>query len=213
VVADVHQGGLDAPPLYGTFYFAHPQVARAVGDAFRPMTLTVRSAVDPASLVSAIRAEVLGLDRSIPLYEVRTMSEAVAADTATERFSMLLQMLFALVALSLAAVGLYGVLAYTVSRRTAEMGIRLALGAERSGVERLVVMQGMRMVVFAIVLGSAGALAAGRLLQGLLYGVSPTDPLTYGVVVGVLVFVALVACWIPARRASLTDPAVTLRLE
>jgi putative ABC transport system permease protein len=213
VVADVYQGGLDTPPVYGTYYFAHPQVARAVGDAYRPMTLTVRTAVEPASLISAIRGEVQALDRSIPLFQVQTMDEVVAADTATERFSMLLQLVFAAIALSLSAVGLYGLLAFTVARRTSEMGIRMALGAQRADVRRMVVGQGMVLVGLAVLVGLGGALLAGRLMSGLLYGVSPTDPVTYTVVVGVLMGVALLACWLPARRASAVDPAGALRAD
>ena len=207
VVADVHQDGLDTPPVYGTYYLAHAQLPYTV------MYLAVRSAVERTGLVNAIRAELRALDPSVPLYQVRTMEQAVMENTATQRLSMLLQLVFASVALTLAAVGLYGVLAFTVSRRTAEMGIRMALGAARADVQRMVVAQGMRMIAIAIAVGIAGALAAGRLLRGLLFGVSVTDPLTYAVVVGVLLAVAVVACWLPARRASAVDPAVSLRAE
>jgi ABC-type antimicrobial peptide transport system permease subunit len=126
---------------------------------------------------------------------------------------MLLQTLFALLALSLAAVGLYGVLAFTVARRTSEIGVRMALGARRSDVRRMVVRQGMSIVAVALGLGVVGALASGRLLASLLFGVSPADPVTYTTVVGVLLVVALVACWVPARRASGVDPAEALRAE
>jgi ABC-type antimicrobial peptide transport system permease subunit len=126
---------------------------------------------------------------------------------------MVLQLLFALVALSLAAVGLYGVLAYTVARRAGEIGIRMALGAKRSDVQRMVVGQGMGIVAIALVLGVAGALAIGRVIGSLLFGVSPGDPATYATVVGVLLAVALLACWIPARRASGVDPMASLRRE
>jgi ABC-type antimicrobial peptide transport system permease subunit len=125
----------------------------------------------------------------------------------------LLQLLFALMALPLAAVGLYGVLAFTVARRRAEIGIRMALGAQRSDVQRMVVGQGMGIVAIALALGVGGALATGRLLGSLLFGVSPGDPGTYVAVVGVLLAVALLACWIPARRASGVDPAEVLRAE
>jgi ABC-type antimicrobial peptide transport system permease subunit len=117
------------------------------------------------------------------------------------------------VALSLAAVGLYGVLAYTVARRAGEIGIRMALGAKRSDVQRMVIGQGMGIVAIALVLGVAGALATGRVIGSLLYGVSPSDPATYATVVGVLLAVALISCWIPARRASGVDPAEALRSE
>jgi ABC-type antimicrobial peptide transport system permease subunit len=124
------------------------------------MTLTVRTSIEPTSLVSAIRTEVQALDPSVPVYEVRTMEEAVTEGTATQRFSMLLQLLFALVALSLSAVGLYGVLAFTVARRRAEIGIRMALGARRSEVQGMVVRQGMSIVTIAIALGILGALGS-----------------------------------------------------
>ena len=177
------------------------------------MTLAVRSSVEPTSLVRAIRTEVGALEPSIPVHEVRTMAQALADTTAAERFTMLLQLLFALVALSLSAVGLHGVLAFTVSRRTSEIGIRIALGAEPDDVRRMVVRQGMGLAAVAIAVGLVGALAVGRLLEGLLYSTSAVDPLTYGLVVGMLLAVALLACWIPARRASSIDPIKALRAE
>jgi len=201
-----------AQPERGTLYLVHAQTP-LTWDTPESMTLTVRTSTEPSSLVSAIRAEVQALDPSVPVYDVRTMEGAVADASATRRFSMLLQLLFALVALSLAALGLYGVLAFTVARRTAEIGIRMALGAGRSEVQRMVVRQGMTMVALALALGVAGALAASRLLRSLLFEVSPDDPATYVAVVGILSAVALAACWIPARRASGVRPADSLRAQ
>jgi predicted permease len=212
VVSDVLQRRLDRPEPHGTMYVSHAQAPLMLG-VFRSMTLTVRTSIEPTSLVGAIRREVQAVDPTVPLHEVRTLEQVVADTTATRRFSMVLQLLFALVALSLAAVGLYGVLAYTVARRAGEIGIRMALGAKRSDVQRMVVGQGMGIVAIALVLGVAGALATGRVIGSLLYGVSPSDPATYATVVGVLVAVALLACWIPARRASGVDPMTTLRRE
>jgi ABC-type antimicrobial peptide transport system permease subunit len=182
-----------------------------MGDPFRSMVITVRSSVDPSSLVSAVRRELQALDPSIPLYQVQTMEDVLSADTATERFSMTLQLVFAAVALSLSAVGLYGVLSFAVTRRTAEIGIRIALGAQQSGVRRMVIRQGLTIALLALALGVAGAFASARLLEGLLFGVTARDPLTYVAVVAVLLLVALIACWIPARRASTVDPVVALR--
>jgi predicted permease len=212
VVRDVRQERLDRPPTRGTLYLVHAQTPYTSGPT-RSMTLTVRTAVEPTSLASAIRREVRAVDPSVPVYQVRTMEQAVADTTATQRFAMLLQLLFALVALSLSAVGLYGVLAFTVARRTTEIGIRMALGAKRADVQRMILKQGMGIVVIALALGVGGALAAGRLLGSLLFGVAPTDPPTYAIVVAVLLAVSLLACWIPARRASGVDPAEALRAE
>jgi putative ABC transport system permease protein len=210
IVPDIRQVRLDRAAARGTLYLPYAQTPLTWGRV-HTMTLTVRTSVDPTSLVTAIRREIHALDPSAPLYEIRTMKQAVADTTATSRFSMLLQALFALVALALATVGLYGVLAFTVARRTAEIGIRMALGAQASDVQRMVVRQGMRMVAVALVLGLMAALAIARLLGSLLFGVSPLDPVTYVTVVGVLVLAALMACWIPSRRASRVDPAGALR--
>jgi predicted permease len=212
VVADVRYERFDHPPLRGAFYRVHAQTPHTSG-APSGMTLTVRTVGEPTSLVSAVRREVYALDPSVPLYQVGTMERAVADATATPRLSMLLQTLFGLVALSLAAVGLYGVLAFAVARRTSEIGIRLALGAKQADVRRMVVRQGMVIVVGGLALGVGAALATSRILGSLLFGVSPRDPVTYATVVGVLLAVALLACWIPARRASGVDPAEALRSE
>jgi predicted permease len=212
VVSDVLQRRLDGPEPYGTIYVTHAQAPLVLG-VFRSMTLTVRTSIEPTSLVGAIRREVQAVGATVPLDQVRTLEQVVAGTTATRRFSMVLQLLFALVALSLAAVGLYGVLAYTVARRAGEIGIRMALGAKRSDVQRMVVGQGMGIVAVALVVGVGGALAIGRVIGSLLFGVSPSDPATYATVVGVLLAVALLACWIPARRASGVDPAEALRSE
>ena len=211
VVADVHQEGLDqeARP---TLYFVHPQGGRTWFPV-RAMTLVLRTAVEPTSLVGAVRREVQAVDPDIALYQVETLSQAVADSTATERFSMLLQLVFALVALTLAAVGIYGVMAFSVARRTGEIGIRMALGADRGQVLRMVVGQGMTIVLVAVLLGVGGALATAQVLSSLLYGISPRDPVTYAAVVGTLVAIAFLACWLPARRASGVDPGSALRYE
>jgi predicted permease len=211
VVEDIRHEGLDQP-VRGTLYFVFPQSVRTWYLA-RAMTLVVRTNVDPQSVIGAARSQLLEMDSDVPLYQVETMSRAIADSTSTQRFTMLLQLVFALVALTLAAIGLYGVMSFTVARRTPEIGIRMALGAERGEVLRMVVGQGMGIVLVAAVLGVGGALAAGRVLSGLLYGVTARDPVTYATVVGTLLLVAFVACWIPARRASAVDPGSALRYE
>jgi putative ABC transport system permease protein len=211
VVEDVRQEGLDRPTR-GTLYFVLPQGVRTWYPV-RAMTLAVRTSVEPESVISAVRSQLYDMDADVPLYQVETMSRAIADSTSTQRFTMLLQLVFAAVALTLAAIGLYGVMSFTVARRTPEIGIRMALGAQRGEVLRMVVRQGMGIVLVAAVIGVGGALAAGRVLAGLLYGVSPRDPMTYAGVVGALVLVAFVACWVPARRASAVDPGSALRYE
>jgi putative ABC transport system permease protein len=141
------------------------------------------------------------------------MDQLLSASVANERFNLFLLVLFAALALGLAAVGIYGVLAFGVSRRSREIGIRLALGARPRDVLRLVVRQGMQLVIAGVLLGIAGALALTRLMASLLYGVSPTDPATFAVVSALLTMVALIACYFPARRAMRVDPMVALRVE
>jgi len=144
---------------------------------------------------------------------VATMVQLLSASVANERFNLFLIVLFAALALGLAAVGIYGVLAFGVSRRSREIGIRFALGARPRDVLRLVVRQGMQLVIAGVLLGIAGALALTRLMASLLYGVSPTDPATFVVVSALLPMVALIACYFPARRAMHVDPMVALRVE
>jgi len=177
------------------------------------MNLVARSASDPMSLVSAVRAAIQSVDKDQPIYKVKTMDEWVTESMAQKRFSMLLLGLFAMVALLLAAVGLYGVMSYAVTRRTHEIGVRMALGAQALDVLRLVVRQGMTLALIGAGAGLGGALGLTRLLKTLLFGVSATDPLTFTAVPALLAGVALLACWIPARRATKVDPMIVLRSE
>ena len=206
VVGDVKQHGLSRdtrPQAYEPFAQAPNQF----------MTVVVRVPGDPAALVPAIRAEVLALDAEQPLHSVRTLEEIVSYSIRQERFTALLLSAFAATALALAAAGLYGVVSYSVAQRTRELGIRIALGARPADVLRLVVGQGMLLVGLGIGLGLLASLALTRTLAGLLYGVSTTDPLTYAVIVLLLVAVALAACYVPARRATKVNPVVALRYE
>jgi putative ABC transport system permease protein len=161
----------------------------------------------------AIEAAVHALDRDIPTYSIRTMDQLVQSSTARERMSALVLVVFAAVALMLATIGLYGVVSHGVTERTHEIGVRMALGAENIHVLGLVVGQGLATTMFGIAIGIAGALALSRAIQGLLFGVSAADPLTMAVVVGLLIGVAIVACYIPARRALGLDPTLALRSE
>jgi putative ABC transport system permease protein len=211
IVGGVHQEGLDQEQR-AQLYLLHAQSPKTWGPQ-RGMTLLLRTGVEPANLVSAVRAQVRDLDANLPVYQVTTMEETVDRSTARQRFTMLLQLVFGGVALALALVGIYGVLSYSVAQRTREIGIRMALGAERDSILKLVVRQGMSLVFVAVVLGVGGALAAAQVLSSLLFGISPRDPLTYGVVTVTLVVAALVACWVPARRASAVTPQTALRYD
>jgi len=195
------------------YWFETGQLQTVVQEVFLPYAqqpfgvgqgtaIVVRGTGDPSALGSVVRAEVTRVDAELPAYALRPMDELLDKSIAQRRFQMLLLVLFAALATSLAAVGFYGVIAYSVGRRTAEFGIRMALGAERESILRLVVGQGMRLVISAVALGVLGALAAGQVLSSLLFGISARDPLTYGAVTTLLVAAALLACWIPARRAS-----------
>ncbi|MCI0486653.1 MAG: ABC transporter permease [Blastocatellia bacterium] len=187
-------------------------LAQAAG-AFRRMNLFVRTAVEPTTLVEAIRRQVWQLDKQLPMYSISTMREAVNSSVGSERFALWLLALFACVALLLALIGIYGVMGYTVAQRTREIGIRLALGATPRDIRRLVIGQGIRLALIGVACGLAGAFALTRLMDGLLFGVSATDPLTFAGVAALLVIIALLACYIPARRAARVDPGVALRYE
>jgi len=181
--------------------------------ADRPLWLTVRARGDVAALTAAIRKAIWSVDKDQPIVRVATLESMLAASEAERRFVLILFESFGLIALALAALGIYGVLAGSVTERTPEIGLRLALGAPTTAVLRLVLWQGMKMIVTGAGLGWLAALAATRLLHGLLFGVSATDPLTFAAIALLLLAVALLACWIPARRATKVDPMIALRSE
>jgi predicted permease len=176
------------------------------------MYLVARTS-DPAGTAAAVTKEVHALDPNIPVYEVKTVEQLLSDSLARRRFAVVALGLFALVAMILAAVGIYGVISYSVTQRTREIGIRMALGAERGDVLRLIVRQGMLLALVGLGLGLAGALGVTRLMESLLFGVGATDPLTFIGIAILLGSVALVACYIPARRAAKVDPMVALRYE
>ena len=177
------------------------------------ITLVVRTAGNPADLAPAVKQTVWSVDRNLPVSDVLTMDRVVADATAQPRFEMLLLGVFAVIALVLAAVGIYGVISYSVSRRTREIGIRIALGASRIDVLRMVVRQAVVQALAGAVVGLAGALLVSRLMAKMLYGVQPTDPVTFGGVAIVLALVALLASCVPARRATRIEPMIALRNE
>jgi predicted permease len=206
VVRDVRMRGLRRPAP-AAFYFSQRQAPTTF---FR---LLIRTRGEPMSVLPDVRAVVAELDPRLPLSSIATLDELRARATAQDRFNALFLGAFALVALLVAAAGIYGVLAYAVARRTTEMGVRLALGARPAGVFRLLVREGVGMAAIGLVVGLGGALAGARLLGALLFGVTAWDPAVLAAVTGVLAAVVLVAGAVPARRAARTDPAVALRGE
>jgi putative ABC transport system permease protein len=206
VVADVHQWGLIREPM-PEVYFPYAQLPQAA------MSLVIRSSCDASTLIKAVREQVRGLDKELPVFRPLSMEHILAQSTAEQRFQALLMSVFGTMALVLAGVGLYGVMSYSVAQRTHEIGIRVALGAQRWDVLGLVLGQGMLLTTIGVLIGLAGAFATTRLMSSLLYGVSATDPLTFTLVPVLLSGVALLACYIPARRATKVDPMVALRYE
>jgi putative ABC transport system permease protein len=177
------------------------------------MNVVVRTDADPMTLLPAMRAQVLGLDAELPIFKAQRMQEYVAASVAQRRFTSLLCSIFAGAGLLLAVVGLFGVMSYSVARRTHEIGVRVAVGAQKTDILRLIIREGMSITLAGIGIGLVGSLALSRVLKSQLFGVSATDPLTFLGVVWALSLVALVACYVPARRATRVDPLVALRYE
>jgi len=194
---------------------ARPQLYRSYKQVmfYPPRDLAIRTSVEPATLAAAVREVIRSVDRDQPVTNVRTMEQIFSNSIADERFNMLLLGGYAVLALLLAAVGIYGVMSYQVSQYTREIGIRLALGAQRADVLRLVLGNGLTLTSAGLAAGLAGVWGLTRLMSGLLYGVSATDPLTLTSVSLLLCFIALLACYIPARRATKVDPMIALRYE
>jgi putative ABC transport system permease protein len=206
VVGSVKNGGLDAEGRE-QIYAPYTQFPRST------MYLVLHTESAPLSLLGAARAEVRALDRTVPVSEVKTLEQQLDGSVAIRRLSMTLLLVFALLALVLAAVGIYGVMSYSVSQRTHEIGIRMALGAQPADVLKLVVRQGMVLTLIGVAVGLAASFALTRFLSSLLFGVSATDPVTFAGVALLLAAVALAASYLPARRATKVDPMVALRYE
>jgi putative ABC transport system permease protein len=215
IVGHVKHYGLDGEvPVDPQYYLAFRQVPdQLVAPVFRTVSLTVRTSGDPLQLIGAVRQQVLSTDKDQPVFNARSMEQVIAESIASRRFAMLLLTIFAGVALLLASVGIYGVMSYSVAQRTHEIGIRMALGASARDVLKMVVGQGMLLVVIGVGCGLLGALLVTRVMSSLLYGVSTTDPLTFGGISLLLSIVAFMACYIPARRATRVDPMTALRYE
>jgi len=206
VVGEVKHGGLDSelsPHVYLSYAQASPLRTRVV----------VRTNNEPLSYVAAVRKQIQAADSELPMYEVFTMNQLIEQSVAQRRFNLLLLGVFAVVALLLAAVGIYGVMSYATAQRTNEIGLRMALGASRSAVYQLILGQGMRVVAIGLLTGLIGAFALTRWMETLLFEVRATDPLTYVIIAVLLFAVALFACFVPARRATKTDPMIALRYE
>jgi len=206
VVADMHLISLRLPPK-PQIYIPHQQFA------VQSMSIFVRSQMGEAALMGGLRSAINEIDKDVPVYRVRTLPDYLSQSIAQPRLNAMLVGLFALIALLLAAAGIFGVMSYSVTQRTQEIGIRMALGAQRFDVLRLVIFQGMRFVLAGVVLGLIGVFLGTRLLQSLLFGIGATDLRTMFTVTFILSGVAFLACWLPAFRASKVDPVTALRAE
>jgi predicted permease len=215
VIGDVKEGGL-GNPAPEVMYIPLGQLKDSfmgLNNKIIPMSWVVKTAVEPLTLSAAVQKKVLEADSQLAVARMRSFDQVVSEATARQSFNMLLLSVFAAIALLLAAIGIYGMLSYSVRQRAQEIGIRMALGARRGDVMRMVVRQGMMLAGGGILLGLAGALGLARLLTSLLFGVKPYDPLTFISIGLVLAAIALLACWIPAQRATRVDPLVALRYE
>jgi putative ABC transport system permease protein len=207
VARDIHLYGPSAMPG-PVIYMNHEQV-----QAWNAMTLVVRTVGDPLAVVAQVRSVVGTMDANLPVYDVQTMENRLGHALARARFAAISLGTFAVIALLLALIGIYGVMSYVIGQRMQEFGVRMAMGASRSDLVRLVLHQGLQLVAVAVLLGVAAAIALSRVLQGLVFEVGTTDPLTFVAVVGLLALTALAACWLPARRASRVDPITAMRRE
>jgi putative ABC transport system permease protein len=210
IVRDVKQGGVSKKT--GTeLYFLYDQAPKFAGFAPGNMNVVIRSAMPEEALTREIQAAVRAQDASLPIVKLRTMDQVFADSAARPRFLAVLLGIFAGLALALAAIGTYGILSYSVTERTKEIGIHMALGASRGSVLGMVLRQGMRLTLTGLIVGLIASVALTRLLQSQLFNVTPTDPLTLASVAGFIAVIAILACYVPARRATLVDPMVTLR--
>jgi putative ABC transport system permease protein len=206
VVADMRERGLDRDPTMAVYFPVY-------GAGLESLQIVMHTRGRPQDLVPSIRTVVAGVDGSVPVSSIRTLEEIVSASVATRRMTMLLLTVFAGLALVLALAGVYGVLAYSIARRTSEIGVRIALGAEPGRVLRLMVAQGMRPVLAGVALGLVAAWWLSQLMGSLLFEVQPRDPLTFLGVLAAILIVGAVACYVPARRVLRVDPAIALRAE
>jgi putative ABC transport system permease protein len=208
VVGDVHHYGLDVPPAYQAYM---PQAQSPWVQSNMTVLVRVRDGQDPLSIAAAAREQLRALDAQQPIIQMRTYDSILATLMGTRRFTLVLLAAFAGTALLLAIVGLYGALSYVVTQRQREIGVRVALGAEQRDIRRLVMTQGLTPVLAGLGIGLAAAVGGGQLIAAMLFGVTPTDGVTYGVTLVAIVVSALVACLLPARRAARVEPATTLR--
>ena len=206
VVGDIRHDGIDVDGIPHLYFSVNQRVGKVLG-------VTARSSGDPSSLVEPLRRAIQSVDPNLPVFGIRTMDDMVTSSLAQHRFSAQLMAAFAVLAMLLGAVGIYGVLAYSIGQRTREIGIRMALGARRAEVIRMVLWQGMRLILIGVVAGAIGAIALSRLMSGLVYGVSLTDPLVFLSVTTVLLLSALLASYLPAYRATRIDPLEALRCD
>jgi putative ABC transport system permease protein len=210
IAGDVRQMGVDEP-VKAEMYFPFQQLEYEA--FYAPRDLAIRTAIDPLTVVAGVRKEIHEVDPDQPISNVQTMADVVGEETASRELGMTLLTIFAGVALLLSTLGIYGVLAYFVVQHTQEIGVRMALGAQRSDILKLILKKGMTLTVLGVAIGLAAAFALTRLMASLLYGISTTDPLTYAGLAALLLGVAFIACYLPARRATKVDPMVALVYE